>query len=375
MRVLALEPYYGGSHQAFLDGWIARSAHHFELFTLPDRHWKWRMRHAAISFANEVAQRLDHGDRWDVVFASDMLALAEFRGMVPAVVARLPSICYFHENQWTYPVQTPLERDLHFACTNWTSALAATEVWFNSEFHREVCLQALREFLARMPSAPNIPSPEQIAAKARVAYPGVSVARERLPRSPGPLRILWAARWEHDKCPETFFNALERLDAAGVDFELNVIGQSFERQPPIMARARDRWARSIRRWGFQPDRAAYEAALVDSDVVVSTAAHEFFGISVVEAISAGNYPLLPSRLVYPELLASCSGKSTAEFFYAGSAASLAAALKPLAERVANGDLWEGDQQRARRLVSRFCWSHRVPDLDHSLERVALPFPA
>ena len=35
MRILALEPYYGGSHQAFLDGWTAHSRHAFTVLGLP----------------------------------------------------------------------------------------------------------------------------------------------------------------------------------------------------------------------------------------------------------------------------------------------------------------------------------------------------
>jgi glycosyltransferase involved in cell wall biosynthesis len=54
------------------------------------------------------------------------------------------------------------------------------------------------------------------------------------------------------------------------------------------------------RWGYQPDK-AYWQALRAADVVVSTARHEFFGIGVVEAISAGCWPLLPDRLAYPEV--------------------------------------------------------------------------
>ena len=40
LRILALEPYYGGSHGAFLDTWAANSAHEWTLETLAARHWK-----------------------------------------------------------------------------------------------------------------------------------------------------------------------------------------------------------------------------------------------------------------------------------------------------------------------------------------------
>lgn len=57
------------------------------------------MRHAAVFFAERVADRAGRGERWDCLFCSDMLNLAEFFGLCPESVARLPAIAYFHENQ------------------------------------------------------------------------------------------------------------------------------------------------------------------------------------------------------------------------------------------------------------------------------------
>ncbi|MBL7115787.1 MAG: DUF3524 domain-containing protein [Kiritimatiellae bacterium] len=54
MHILALEPYYGGSHKAFLDGWQAHSTHTWHTLSLPDSMWRWRMRHAAVTFAREA---------------------------------------------------------------------------------------------------------------------------------------------------------------------------------------------------------------------------------------------------------------------------------------------------------------------------------
>lgn len=137
MRILALEPYYGGSHKAFLDDWSVVSRHDWSVFKLAPYKWKWRMRHSAITFADQIKQCGDKGRERDLIFCSDMLNLAEFLGLAPEAVQKLPAVVYFHENQLTYPVRFESERDYQFAMTNMTTALAAKSVWFNSAFHRD----------------------------------------------------------------------------------------------------------------------------------------------------------------------------------------------------------------------------------------------
>ncbi len=368
MRVLALEPYYGGSHRAFLDRWIAGSRHRFTLLTLPPYKWKWRMRHGAITLAGEAAERLAAGEGWDVLFCSDMLNLAEFRGLAPAAVRELPTVVYFHENQLTYPVQVEKERDLQFAITNLTTALAATEVWWNSSYHRDEMLAAIPRFLKRMPDFQPFGAADEIRAKSKVHPPGIEPMAEPAPRGPGPLRILWAARWEFDKDPETFFRTLERLAGEGVDFRLSVVGESFRRVPEVFARARKTFDRQIDRWGYQESRGDYLRALAEADVLVSTARHEFFGLSAVEAIAAGCYPLLPLRLSYPELLAEVPENRRGDFFYDGSAWELASRLAGLAVLKAVGRLWGDDPRIAAQAVARFSWDRLGPRLDDALER-------
>ncbi|MDP3631476.1 MAG: DUF3524 domain-containing protein, partial [Actinomycetota bacterium] len=132
MRILVLEPYYGGSHRAVLDALLPVLGMEHDLLTLPPRKWKWRMRGAAITMAEEVRARYEAGARWDLIFASTFLNLAEFKGLAGAAVAGVPAIVYFHENQLVYPVRHTAEWDLQFPLTNITSALAADRCLFNT---------------------------------------------------------------------------------------------------------------------------------------------------------------------------------------------------------------------------------------------------
>lgn len=372
MRVLALEPYHGGSHRAFLDGWITNSRHDWTVLGLPAYKWKWRMRHSAIEFARMTRSLSAEGQRWDRLFCSDMLNLAEFRGLADPEVGRLPAVAYFHENQLTYPVEQEDERDYHYCLINMTTALAADAVWFNSTFHRDSFLDALRELLKRMPDHQPLEEVDRIEAKSSVRHPGIDELTPGPRRRTGPPRILWAARWEADKDPETFFAAMKSLKEQGQDFRLNVIGERFRQSPAVFDWAEQYFHDQIDRWGFQPNRREYEDTLREADIVVSTANQEFFGIGVAEAISAGGYPLLPNRLAYPELMSDPSGRTMHEYFFDGTAEGLATGLAGLlARRFAGKSLFDAADP-ARKAVHRFSWDSAAPAMDDSIEQMPSP---
>jgi len=370
MKILALEPYYGGSHKAFLDGWTKSSRHEWDLFTLPANKWKWRMRASAIEFAYEVNRRLGQGQTWDVIFCSDMLNLAEFLGLAGPKLRKIPAVVYFHENQLTYPSRFEQERDNHFAMTNMTTALSAVSVWFNSSFHRDDFLSALKSFLRRMPDHRPLDAIEDVRKKSSVYPQGIESFAVRKKRPSVPIRILWAARWEHDKNPEDFFEALKHVKEGGIDFRLSVIGEQFKDAPEVFTWARDFFEDHIDRWGYQEGRSEYESALGEADIIVTTAIHEFFGISVVEAIAAGAYPILPKRLSYPEIISGIETETDNEIFYDGSVRGLAKKIIFLAEVTRQGRLWGADSMRGVRGVERFTWARLLPVLDSALEFVA-----
>ncbi|MBC8353621.1 MAG: DUF3524 domain-containing protein [Planctomycetes bacterium] len=362
MQILALNPYHGGSHQAFLDGWIAHSRHEFDVLTLPAYKWKWRMRHAPVTFADALSAPDRTTQSWDALFCTDMLNLAEFRGMCNERVWRLPSAVYFHENQLTYPNRDSSERDLHFAFTNITTCLAADAVWFNSSFHREAYSTAVTDWMRKMPDYPLVHAAEQILAKASVHSPGIETHTPRSTRRPGPLRILWVSRWEYDKDPDTFFEALNVLQQQGVDFRITVLGESYGKVPGCFAKAQERFSEQIDHWGYVASHAEYVTKLNEADVVVSTAIHEFFGIAIVEAVAAGCFPLVPRQLAYPEVLGNDD-----DFFHDATAQGIARCLKTLGQRVVNSATCWSDGGGSAEIASRYAWPNVADRLDRAIE--------
>lgn len=336
------------------------------------------MRHSAVTFAAQVEGILkDSGDHdsldatppWDALICTDMLGLAEFNGLCPRPVRGLPSIIYFHENQLTYPNQTHEPRDLHFAYSNLTSALAADAVWFNSAFHRDEFLSALKDWLARMPDFGHPDVVETIRGKSSIQSPGIDVPNvpittSRIERTKTqPIRIAWASRWEHDKNPEMFFAALAILADSNVPFELNVLGESFRNSPECFETGRHRFAEKIHHWGYAKDRTEYFRILSESDVVVSTASHEFFGISILEAVAAGCFPVVPRKLAYPETLGLES-----DCFYDGTAGGLAEELALMAARFTEAER-SFDTTVLRKRIHRYLWPERSACLDSAVNGI------
>lgn len=324
-RVLVLEPYFAGSHRAVLEGVLARLGDDWEadLLTLPARKWKWRMRGAAMTMADSVVELRAEGARWDLVFASTFVNLAEFKGLTGAAVAGVPCVVYFHENQLLYPVRHEAEWDLQFPLTNITSALAADECWFNTRWNLEGFLREIPKFLKRFPDHQPKRVVERIRAKSSVLHPPFdSAAIDSLsPARSAHPRIVWPHRWEHDKDPDMFFEAVAALAAEGLDFEVAVAGQVFVDRPDCFADAKQALGHRLVHIGEPGSREDYARLLRTSDIAVSTAVNEFFGIAMIEACHAGCFPLVPDDLAYPELY-------PAQFRYRG-AEELQARLRSL----------------------------------------------
>lgn len=302
MEVLLVEPYFGGSHRAWAEGYRTHASHEVTLITLPPRWWRWRMRGGAVTIAERAGDLADRGYRPDVVLVSSMIDLGLLRSLLDGIWGRVPTALYFHETQLSYPDSPQLEPDASYGFTNWTSALAADRVFFNSRYHLDVFFEEVDRQLRGFPDLRHSHLVGEVRSRSSVLPVGIDLSwvADR-PATTGPPLVLWNHRWEHDKAPEVFFDAARRLASEGLDFRLAICGESFRQVPEeFLAAACDLGDRMVQ-FGYAPLR-DYRRLLATSDVVVSTALQEFFGISVMEAMAGGAFPVLPRRLSYPDLI-------------------------------------------------------------------------
>ncbi len=303
MKIWLVEPYYTGSHRAWAEGYRAHSRHDVRLLTLPGRFWKWRMQGGAVTLARRAAALAEQPD---LILASDMLNVPVFLASGRADWQSAPLALYFHENQLTYPLQPGEKRDLHYGFVNFVSALRADAVFFNSTHHLEEFFDELPRLLKHFPDYTESWAVDALRAKSQVLPLGLDLARFDAHRPPEPDSgrplILWNHRWEYDKDPGTFFRAIYALAEEGLDFGLVLLGESFRNQPEEFLKARQRLPGQVEHFGYAEDFATYARLLWQSDVVVSTALHDFFGVAVVEACYCDCFPILPRRLSYPELI-------------------------------------------------------------------------
>jgi glycosyltransferase involved in cell wall biosynthesis len=197
------------------------------------------------------------------------------------------------------------ERDLHYAFINLASMLAANVVLFNSEYHKQELHKAIPNFLKHFPDFNELSIQSSLAEKGRVVPVGVDLNRLNIERHGTnlgePPLIIWNHRWEYDKDPGRFFDALYRIQMNGVPFRLALCGRNYRERPVEFDTALDKLSSNIIHFGFA-DEGTYRRLLWEAAVVVSTARHEFFGVSTVEAIYCQTFPILPRDLSYPEIV-------------------------------------------------------------------------
>lgn len=370
-KALLISAYDARSHARWREGLVRHcDAFDWQTLTLPPRHFAWRVRGNALALAAHTRAAARDGPL-ALLVATSMTDVLALRALRPALAA-VPLVLVFHENQFAYPrrgdaAAADALEDVRFASV--LRALAADVCVFNSRWNRDSFLDGARALLERMPDA--VPDSVAVELEARcevlpvpledTCYRVDAGARARPAR---PLTLVWNHRWEHDKAPERLLAALRLVRAAGVPFRLHVLGERFRTVPDAFAGLRAEFDAALGRWGYEPDTDAYRALLADSDVVLSTALHDFQGLAVLDGVAAGCDALVPDRLAYREYLPSRCRYASWPDRPDREARALAEAIVALdAER-------RSPSRPAPPDVSAFAWSTLAPAWRTLLDAVA-----
>ncbi len=172
-HILLVEPYYGGSHKAFLEGLQAHVNMNFTVLSLPARKWKMRMQVSAPWMAQQIVRLYQQGKRFDGILCSTFIDVAVLRSMLAGQELHIPLAVYFHENQFAYPGQVQDPATHQFTNINWTTALVADALFFNSTFNLESFLSGIKSLLKKAVDVDLQSTLEQIESKSIVLYPGI----------------------------------------------------------------------------------------------------------------------------------------------------------------------------------------------------------
>ena len=297
------------------------------------------------------------------------------------------NFCY-SENQLTAPF-TSQDRDRkrqthwHYGLAHWRSLLVADGCIFNSASHLEAFRYALPKLINEQCPPDTVDMEiktckQLLESNCTVLQYGLELdelkdansfddesntfidveSNSRIPV------ILWNARLEEDKDPANFIDLLHRFRKT-MCFKLIILGTDPSKGQKWFDKLNSDFGESILHLGWCGDRSEYSSWLRRASIVVSTARHETFGISVVESAFCGVLPLLPRRLSYPDVFSALPE----DYFYT-SQEEAAEKLKNLVGIVREPLAHRRERAVVRHAVAHFDWKHMLLRYDTFFGRIA-----
>ena len=305
MRILLISAYEASSHKAWAETLMEQLPEHdWSYMALPPRHFSWRIRGNAMSFAFDPKFKPLLEKPYDLIIATSMTDCVGLKAFCPDL-QNIPWLLYFHENQFAYPPSDKQQGLVEMQMVTLYSALAADQCVFNSQFNKDSFFSGARALLKKLPDyvSPDWLNATEESAKV-LAVPVAQLVAETAPSKKNavePIRLVWSARWEYDKGPDRLLAILQQLKKRNVSFEIAILGEQFRSIPEEFEQIKQSFSNQITQFGYANNRQDYLGCLASADIVLSTALHEFQGLAVLEAVALGCVPVLPNRQVYPEL--------------------------------------------------------------------------
>jgi len=311
-NIWLLSAYRSASHASWAN-WLIKTFDEFnwQVLELSGRHFRWRIRGNPLSWLNKLPE-----EKPNLILATSMVDLATLKGL-HSQLANIACIYYFHENQFAYPTSKQQHDSIDPQMVQLYGALAANKIFFNSTYNRDSFLNGVDHLLKLLPD--EVPDNITYRLKEKSKLLPVPITKIKSTEKNKPKLILWNHRWEYDKAPEIFVQALIKLNDMSIDFKLALLGERAKNKPAALLEIEKKFTDKIIING-KVSKQEYQKYLSQSSIVVSTAIHEFQGLAMLEAVSAGAVPVVPDDLCYREQYAN-------EFRYkAGSSDALAEKL-------------------------------------------------
>jgi len=287
LDILAFEPFYGGARRSMLDAISRCSRHRWNLMKLPPRKMERRLLVSATWFAEHIS-RNDPG-KVHLIFTSEALNLADLFRLVPAL-ASVPAVVYFHDTQLPGPDARRLDTPTDLV--NLNSAMAASEIWFNSLYNLRTFLSRASAMVSRHRELQMRSPLLELTAKAQLVPPPVDLtllhelaAQSDVQRD--PRSILVDARGADQKIVGTVLRNLEKRTER---LRISIIGKVKgipESKVTFLA---------------ERDDAGHLRSLLESGVLVTARPGAPADDLIVRALATRCHPVVPNSGVYPELL-------------------------------------------------------------------------
>ncbi len=316
MRICLIEAYDTGSHRYFYQGLKSTLEEEYnytvDVMTLPGRHWRSRLQKSHMTLARETSffyeKEASHPDAFIVTSLTDGAA---FRGLLAPSLRSVPIIHYMHENQMSYPINPSnlshknqeLFQQHILPAYHLNQAMAADKLVFNSHFHLEDFFCHLDSFLKEHSEKSLREKCLLMKEEALVIPIGLPWPKDPLtPFHDRPKRLLWNHRWEYDKGPQEFSTLIERVLKQHPQWQVSLIGEIRVEVPEAFTSLQKNFPENVVQFGRLEKRQDYLNHLQLCRVLPVTSHHDFLGLAVLEAMLYGVIPILPKRLIYPELI-------------------------------------------------------------------------